>query len=60
MSQWHQLQAEDVLRLLASDAGGGLSEAESRRRLVQYGPRYSTFYPTHRRNGRGWRPSNKV
>jgi hypothetical protein len=28
MSQWHQLQAEDVLRL-ASDAGGGLSDLES-------------------------------
>jgi hypothetical protein len=28
MSQWHQLQAEDVLRL-ASDAGGGLGDPES-------------------------------
>lgn len=37
MKQWYQLQAEDVLRRLASDAAGGLSEAESRRRLVQYG-----------------------
>ena len=38
MSQWHQLQAEDVLRRLASDAAGGLSDVESRRRLAQYGP----------------------
>ena len=29
MSQWHQSQAEDVLRQLASDATGGLSVAES-------------------------------
>lgn len=38
MKQWYQLQAEDVLRRLASDAAGELSEAESRRRLVQYDP----------------------
>jgi len=36
MSHWHPLQAEDVRRCLASDAGGRLSEAESGRGLVQY------------------------
>jgi len=38
MKQWYQLPAEDVLRQLASDATRGLSAAESRRRLLEYGP----------------------
>jgi magnesium-transporting ATPase (P-type) len=37
MSQWYQLAANDVLRQLGSDATHGLSVAESRRRLLEYG-----------------------
>lgn len=38
MNQWYRLPSEDVLRQLASDATRGLSAAESRRRLLEYGP----------------------
>jgi P-type Ca2+ transporter type 2C len=38
MALWHQLTVDDALEQLESDAERGLSEIESRRRLVKYGP----------------------
>ena len=35
---WHQLQAEEVVRLLDADLKAGLSGAEVRRRLEKFGP----------------------
>ncbi|HRI11826.1 MAG TPA: HAD-IC family P-type ATPase [Verrucomicrobiota bacterium] len=37
-SRWHQLQAEEVVRLLDADLKTGLSSSEARRRLKKYGP----------------------
>ena len=37
MALWHQLEVNAALAQLKSDAGRGLSEVESRRRLVEYG-----------------------
>ena len=37
MAHWHQLEVNAALEQLKSDADRGLSEVESRRRLVEYG-----------------------
>ena len=37
MALWHQLEVNAALEQLESDADRGLSEVESRRRLVEYG-----------------------
>ena len=38
MSEWYQLNIDEVLQQLNTDAANGLSEAEAARRLEQYGP----------------------
>ena len=35
---WHATPADEVLALLSTDAGGGLSAGEAERRMVRYGP----------------------
>ncbi len=35
---WHAMSAEEVLAALGSEAASGLTEAEARRRLAEYGP----------------------
>jgi Ca2+-transporting ATPase len=37
-NRWHQLQAEEVVRLLDADLKTGLAGAEARRRLEKFGP----------------------
>ena len=36
--RWHALHAEEAVAAVASDAGGGLSAEEARRRLERFGP----------------------
>jgi len=38
VTQWHQFDAEDVLRCLESDPRQGLDETEAAARLVRFGP----------------------
>jgi len=44
-NHWHQLQAEEVVRLLGVDLKTGLSEAEVKHRLEKFGPNVVRAHP---------------